>query len=136
MFNKINGLGTTKGTDKTKKTGTATPTGGTSFAQMLEAAGQADTEGNHDALKAPFVPAYVPIAPEELTPREAGKKMLTTLEDLAADMMTATPGQSAAHLQNLLDNLPPVDTLTPEQKKVWDELATRAATTLEKLKQK
>ena len=135
MFGKINGLGGTKAADKTKKTAGAGPANGPRFADMLQAAEEAETPVTGQG-GGTFAPAYAPLDTEARDARQASRDMLETLEDLAADMMTATPSQKAAQLQAMVDNMPAVEGLNPEQKKLMDELATRAAATLEKLKQK
>lgn len=136
MIFKIDGTGGLKGVDKTKAKKPAGSVGGPSFADLLDEAQGVDAAEQAPVMGGPALAGgYVPI--EEELPRDAkgqARELMKTLKDLAG---SALGGESPAAAVQRLDALAAgVDEslLTPEQKRVLDEVKTRAAVEVAKLK--
>lgn len=128
---KVGGPATAQGPDKKKDV--KRPTGGPSFAHLLD-----DTSAASEAsptLRASFPQAYVPLedaTEDDLThPRGAKRQardLMDSLQTLAEDVLAGEPSQAAARLEAALQaEVTDLATLSPEAKQVFDELSTRAA---------
>ncbi len=140
MIFDIKGLGGVKGADKTKaksKTGAA---GGPSFADMLD---EAQAAGGATGMESPVAgvmgglgvaAGFVPI--EDELPKDAqgqAREMLKTLKSLAEDALSGSPTATVSRLEALARDVDE-SALTAEQRKVLDEVKTRAAVEIAKLK--
>lgn len=116
---------------KAKKTGGA---GGPSFASMLEEASHSDTAGETFSVGSVGVGAYVPL--EDEMPRDAqgqARALLKTLKDLAEDAYAGEPTAAVGKLEALARDVDESG-LNAQQKAALDEVRTRAAVEVAKLK--
>lgn len=137
IFN-IKGLGSAKGVDKTKAKTSTGATGGPSFAQMLEGAQHSEevaTDAPVEAYTSGFAGNYVPVDDEDF-PKDAkgqAREMLKTLQNLAHDALSGSPTATVNRLEALAAEFDESN-LSDEQKKALDEIRTRAAVEVAKLK--
>lgn|GEM_PF-7006073 len=132
MIDRINGPGGIKGPDKSKA---KRKTDGPSFESFLE---EAEGAGAPEQAAAPMqmgLPGgYIPLEEYPQNPREQARELLKTLRELAGEALggenTAQSVEKLAAMAGEVDE----STLTEEQKKVLDEVKTRAAVEVAKLK--
>jgi hypothetical protein len=135
VFN-IKGLGGVKDADKTKaksKTGAA---GGPSFSAYLDEAQGADDASEASPVNTGMGVAsgFVPI--EEDLPKDArgqAQEMMKTLKSLTEDALSGSPTSAAGRLEALAAQVDETN-LTEDQKRALDEVRTRAAVEVAKLK--
>ena len=125
-------------TEKSKKSQKSGGVGGTSFASMLESAGDVAETGapeqiggvtgvmNH--LGSP-VPLEIPTEPEE-----HGAFLLEQLEELEKDILSGSPTEAVEKLKQALEQSPLNEAdLTDKQREILDALHLRAAVELAKM---
>lgn len=136
MIFDIKGLGGVKGADKTKAKAKTSGVGGPSFADFLDGAQETDAA----ATDAPVVgglglPAgFIPV--EEDLPRDGkgqAQELLKTLHALAEDALSGSPTAAVDRLEAMAASVDE-SALNAEQKRVLDEVRTRAAVEVAKLK--
>lgn len=135
VFN-IKGLGGIKGADKAKAKAKTSGTGGASFSEYLDEAQGADgaSEAAPVSTGMGIAGGFVPI--EEDLPKDAkgqAQEMLKTLKSLAEDALSGSPTATVGRLEALAANVDESN-LTAEQKRALDEVRTRAAVEVAKLK--
>lgn len=133
----IKGLGGVKGADKTKAKAKVAGTGGPSFADILEEAQASEQNEPNAGLNSGMGGSSTPYVPfEEDVPKDAqgqAREMLKTLRSLAEDALSGSPTATVGRLEALAANVDE-STLTAEQKQALDEVRTRAAVEVAKLK--
>ncbi len=132
----IKGLGGIKGADKTKAKSKTGSVSGSSFADMLEEAQAADASEAMAPVAGnlPVTGGFVPL--EEDLPKDAqgqARELLKTLKGLAEDALSGSPTAAVDRLEQLAGSFDE-NALSAEQKKVLDEVRTRAAVEVAKLK--
>lgn len=134
----IKGFGGIKGADKTKAKSKTSGVDGPSFAEFLENAQDAETTednaGLNGGMGGGLAGGYVPF--EEEVPKDAqgqAREMLKTLRSLAEDALSGSPTATVGRLEALAANVDETN-LTEAQKKALDEVRTRAAVEVAKLK--
>ena len=132
----IKGLGGVKGADKTKAKSKTSSVGGTSFADMLDEAQAADATETGAAVSGGMAVAggFAPV--EDDLPRDArgqARELLKTLKGLADDALAGSPTAAVGRLEELAGSFDEAS-LSADQKKVLDEVRTRAAVEVAKLK--
>lgn len=132
----IKGLGGVKGADKAKAKAKSGGVGGPSFADLLdEAQGTEAADTAAPVVGGLGLPAgFIPI--EEDLPRDAkgqARELLKTLQGLAEDALSGSPTAAVGRLEALAADVDET-ALTAEQKRVLDEVRTRAAVEVAKLK--
>lgn len=139
MIFDIKGLGGAKGVDKAKAKAKTSGVGGPSFADMLDEAQEAEATGMESPVAGVIGGLAVPggfTAIEEELPKDAqgqAREMLKTLRSLAEDALSGSPTSTVSRLEALAAEFDE-STLTPEQKKALDEVRTRAAVEVAKLR--
>lgn len=140
MIFDIKSLGGLKATEKSKAKSKTSNVGGPSFADMLdEAQGVDEASGMESPVSGVIGGLGVPAgftAIEEDLPKDAkgqAQEMLKTLRSLAEDALSGSPTATVSRLEALAAEFDE-STLTAEQKKVLDEVRTRAAVEVAKLK--
>jgi enamine deaminase RidA (YjgF/YER057c/UK114 family) len=132
----IKGLGGIKGADKTKAKAKVSATGGPSFSEFLDEAQSAETPAEQAPLSGGLGVAggFVPL--EDELPKDArgqAREMLKTLQSLAEDALSGSPTSAVGKLEALAASVDETN-LTEEQKRALDEVRTRAAVEVAKLK--
>ena len=140
MIFDIKSLGGLKATDKSKAKSKTSSVGGPSFADMLdEAQGAGEATGMESPVAGVMGGLGVPgafTAIEEDLPKDAqgqAREMLKTLRSLAEDALSGSPTNTVTRLEALAAEFDESN-LTAEQKKALDEVRTRAAVEVAKLK--
>ena len=140
MIFDIKSLGGLKGADKTKAKGKTTSVGGPSFADMLDEAQEADGATGMESPVAGVIGGLGVqggfAAIEDELPKDAkgqAREMLKTLKSLAEDALSGSPTATVGRLEALAAEFDE-STLTAEQKKALDEVRTRAAVEVAKLR--
>lgn len=136
MIFKIDGPGGPKGVDKAKAKKPAGSVGGPSFADLLGEAQDIDAAEQTPVTGGPALAGgYVPV--EEDLPRDAqgqARELLKTMRALASDALGGENPAAAVQRLDALVGSVDESTLTAEQKQVLDEVKTRAAVEVAKLK--
>lgn len=131
----INGPKGPNATDKAKAKSKTGATGGPSFADLLDeasATGEAPATATATGVGLPV--GYLPL--EDDQPRDGKKQaqdLLKTLRELAEDALAGSPSAAVEKLEKLAGNVDE-SKLSPQQKAVLDEVRTRAAVEVAKLK--
>ena len=132
----IKGLAGIKSADKTKAKAKTSAAGGPSFADFLGEAQEADApQSQAPVMGGMSLPAgFVPV--EEDLPKDGkgqAQALVKSLKELAEDALSGSPTAAVGRLEALADNVDE-SALTSEQKRVLDEVRTRAAVEVAKLK--
>ena len=132
----IKGLGGVKAADKTKAKPKTGQVGGPSFSDYLDEAQATDGAADTPALATGMGVAggFVPL--EDELPKDAqgqAREMLETLKSLAEDALSGSPTTTATRLEALAAQVDETS-LTEAQKQALDEVRTRAAVEVAKLK--
>lgn len=132
----IKGLGGVKGADKAKAKSRTGSVGGPSFADLLDEAQAAGSASEAAPVSSGMTVAggFVPV--EEDLPKDAqgqARELLKTLKGLAEDALSGSPTAAVGRLEQLAGSFDE-NALSAEQKKVLDEVRTRAAVEVAKLK--
>lgn len=136
MIVKLDGLGALKAADKAKAKPRAGGVGGPNFADLLDEAQAADEAapaviGGGIGVAGGFVPLE-----EDDVPRDAqgqARELLKTLRDLAGEALGNEPAAAVHRLAKLAADVDE-STLNAAQKQALDEVRTRAAVEVAKLK--
>ncbi len=132
----IKGLGGVKSADKTKAKAKTGSVGGPRFADFLDEAQAADGAAEAAPVSGGMAVAGGFVAVEEDLPKDAqgqARELLKTLKGLAEDALGGSPTAAVGRLEQLAGSFDE-NSLSPEQKKVLDEVRTRAAVEVAKLK--
>lgn len=131
----INGPKGPRETDKAKAKSKTGATGGPSFADFLsEASAAGETAAAAPAAGVGVPVGYLPI--EDDVPqngRQQAQQLLKTLRELAEDALSGSPSAAVSKLEALASSVDE-SKLNAEQKAVLDEVRTRAAVEVAKLK--
>lgn len=139
MIFDIKGLGGVKASDKSKAKSKISNVDGALFADLLEnAQATQQTPNEHGVVSDLGLPSgFIPV--EDHLPRDAkgqAREMLKTLQSIAQDALSGAPVEATQRLQQLSEqsDAVPMQDLNDDQKRVLDELRTRAAVETAKLK--
>lgn len=134
MIFSVNGPKGPAATDKAKAKTRATSTGGANFADYLEAASHTDESAAAAPAAGVGLGGFIPV--EEDLPRDAqgqARELLKTLKALAEDAFAGSSTAAVGRLEQLAGNVDESG-LNAAQKQALDEVRTRAAVEVEKLK--
>ena len=133
MIDRINGPGGIKGTDKAKAKRKAD---GPSFDSFLHEAEAATEAAPNEAVASEMGLAggYIPLEEYPQNPREQARELLKTLRELAGEALGGeNPAQTVEKLSQMAEDMD-TSQLTEEQKRALEEVKTRAAVEVAKLK--